>query len=220
MKFHVLEKSDKKITFILEDTDAGFANALRRIMANEIPTMAIENVDFEENSSGLFDEIIAHRLGLVPLRYNRKIYRTKDKCRCGGKGCSSCEVVLVLEKTGPAIVKAGDMKSSDDSVQPTDPEIHIVELYENQRLKLEAVAQLGFGKDHAKWQAAVVGYRNPVTGRPEDPHGDDVKFRESEFVFEVESVCGLSASEILEIALDELENRADEFASELKKTVK
>lgn len=220
MKLRVLEKSDKKISLVLEDSDAGFANALRRIMANEIPTMAIENVDFEENSSGLFDEIIAHRLGLIPLTYNRKIYRLKDECKCGGKGCSSCEVVLVLEKTGPGMVKAGDLKSTDDSVQPTDPEIPIVELYENQRLKLEAIAQLGFGKDHAKWQAAVVGYKNPVAGRPENPHGDDVRFRETEFVFEVESVSGLTASEIVELALDELERRAEDFVSEVKKEVK
>lgn len=219
MKLRILEKSDRKISFVLEDADAGFANALRRIMMNEIPTMAVENVDFEENSSGLFDEVIAHRVGLIPLTYNKKIYRAKDECRCGGKGCSSCEVVLALEKTGPCVVKASDLKSSDDSVQPTDPEIPIVELFENQRLKFEAIAQLGFGKEHAKWQAAVAGYRNPVAGRPEDPQGDDVKLRENEFVFEVESVCGLSAAEIVYMALDELERRAEEFAKELKKEV-
>ncbi|MBI4018030.1 MAG: DNA-directed RNA polymerase subunit D [Candidatus Aenigmarchaeota archaeon] len=220
MKLRILDNSDKRVSFVLEESDAGFANALRRIMANEIPTMAVENVDFEENSSGAFDEIIAHRIGLVPLTYNRKIHRTKDDCKCDGKGCSQCEVVLALEKTGPCMVKAGDFKSTDDSVQPTDPEIPIVELFENQRLKLEATAQLGFGKEHAKWQAAVVGYKNPVAGRPEDPQGDDVKFREEEFVFEVESVSGLKAAEIVEIALNELERRADEFASEVKKEVK
>ncbi|MBI2578263.1 MAG: DNA-directed RNA polymerase subunit D [Candidatus Aenigmarchaeota archaeon] len=220
MKLRILEKSEKKLSFALEDSDAGFANALRRVMVNEVPTMAVENVDFEENGSGLFDEIIAHRVGLIPLTYSRKIYRTKDECKCGGKGCSSCEVTLVLEKTGPCMVKASDIKSSDDSVQPADPEIPIVELYENQRLKFEAIAQLGFGKEHAKWQAAVVGYKNPVAGRPEDPQGDDVKFREEEFVFEVESVSGLKAAEIVEIALNELERRAEEFSSELKKAVK
>lgn len=159
MKLKVLEKSDAKVKFLLEGANPAFANALRRIMTNEVPTMAAEYVDIEINTSGLFDEVLAHRVGLIPLTFDQGVYNLKGDCKCKGKGCSQCEVVLVLDKTGPGTVRAGDMKSSADDVTPADPEIPVVELLDGQQVKFEAVAQLGFGKDHVKWQAAIAGYR-------------------------------------------------------------
>jgi DNA-directed RNA polymerase subunit D len=158
MKIKIIDKSEAKMKFMLEDASPAFANALRRIMINELPTLAVEYVDMEENSSGMFDEMIAHRLGLIPLTVPKK-FSSKNECRCDGRGCSMCQVTLVVEKQGPCIVRAGDMKSTHDEVKPTDADIPIVELLDGQRIKFEAVAQIGYGKDHVKWQASVTGYR-------------------------------------------------------------
>jgi DNA-directed RNA polymerase II subunit RPB3 len=54
--------------FVLEQADVAVANALRRAMLAWVPTVAIELVEFEVNTSVLNDEFIAHRLGLMPLR--------------------------------------------------------------------------------------------------------------------------------------------------------
>ncbi len=132
-----------------------FANALRRIMITEIPILAIEYVDFNENNSVLYNEVIAHRLGLLPLIFNPKDFKMKEE----GKTGSEYEVVFAINKKGPVMVYAKDMKSSNPEVKPLFDNTPIVELFEGQNLKLEAAASLGFGKDHAKYQSANVYYR-------------------------------------------------------------
>ncbi|RLJ04908.1 MAG: DNA-directed RNA polymerase subunit D [Candidatus Aenigmatarchaeota archaeon] len=159
MEIQILKKSNQQIKFLVEDTSPAFANALRKIMISEVPTMAIKYVELEKNNSVLFDEVLAHRLGLIPLTYDEKIYRLPDKCKCGGKGCSHCQVRLTLEKKGPCVVHASDLKSADPSVKPVEKNIIIVELLKGQELKFEAVASLGTGEQHAKYQAANVSFR-------------------------------------------------------------
>jgi DNA-directed RNA polymerase subunit D len=160
LKVKVVEKKNEKIRFLIEGINHSLAGALRRIMISEVPTMAIEWVDFVKNDSVLWDEIIASRLGLIPLVYDTKFYNFKEECKCGGKGCVHCQVSLKLKKKGPCIVYSGDMISSDERVKPVYEKIPIVELTEGQEIELEAFAELGLGKEHAKWQAAIVGYKN------------------------------------------------------------
>lgn len=160
MDIKIIDRTDEKINFLLEGVTPEFANLLRRIMIGEVPTMAIEWVDFHKNSSVLWDEIIAHRLGLVPLTFNPKFYNLPDECKCGGKGCSQCQVVLKCDRVGPGIVYSIDLVSNDENVRPKYDNIPIVELLEGQELKFEAIAQLGLGKQHIKWQAANAGYKN------------------------------------------------------------
>jgi len=162
MNIKVLSRNDFEINFLVEGIKPAFAGELRRIMISELPTMAIEWVDFKKNDSALQDEIIANRLGQIPLTYDERVYSMPDSCRCGGKGCSRCQVKLSLKKSGPCMVYSGDLKSTDKSVKPVFEKIPIVELFEDQELQFTAIAQLGIGKEHAKWQSAVVGYKNVV----------------------------------------------------------
>lgn len=159
MEIKVLGKKDNVLTFILEGSSPAFANALRRIMVAEVPTMAIDWIDVTDNNSVLFDEVIAHRLGMVPLVFDPKKFNFTDDCECKGKGCPSCEVAFALEKTGPCMVVSGDLKSTNKDVKPVDPNILIAELLEKQDLKLDATSRLGKGAQHIKWQAANATYQ-------------------------------------------------------------
>lgn len=160
MKIEILEKGDSKIKFLVSDVRASFAGALRRIMISEVPTMAIEWVEFKKKNSVMPDEVFANRLGQIPLTYDRKAYNLPSDCKCDGKGCSRCQVKLSLKKKGPGMVYSGDLKSTDKSVRPTIDKIPILELFEDQELQFTATAQLGVGRDHSKWKGAVVGYKN------------------------------------------------------------
>ena len=68
LEINILERSDETIEFEVIGIDASIANALRRIMIAEVPTMAIEHVYFRDNTSVIQDEVLAHRIGLVPIR--------------------------------------------------------------------------------------------------------------------------------------------------------
>ena len=158
MKIQILEKSDTELKFLLENSNPQFANALRRIMMSEIPILAIESVDFSTNDSVLYNEIIAHRLGSIPLVFNSKDFHSKEEHE-DGKTCSSCEVVFVINKKGPSVVYSKDMKSSNTEVKPLYDNIPIVELFNDQKIKLEASASLGVGLNHARHQSSNAFYR-------------------------------------------------------------
>ena len=124
----------------------------------EIPVLAIDYVDFSVNDSVLYNEIMAHRLGLIPLVFNPKDFHFRDEHE-GGKTCSMCEVVFAINKKAPGIVYSKDMKSSNPDVKPLYDNIPIVELFDDQKLKLEASASLGLGLKHARYQASNSFYR-------------------------------------------------------------
>ncbi len=160
MEIKILELSEREIRFIVKGITHAFASALRRTILSEVPTMAIYEIEVKKNDSVLPDEIIAHRLGLVPLTFDPYFYNLPEKCSCKGKGCARCQVKLLLKKKGPAMVYSGDLKSTAKDVRPVFDKIPIVELFNDEEIELVATAKLGFGKDHARWQGGIVGYRN------------------------------------------------------------
>jgi len=152
------DKEKQKLSFVLKNSNHAFANALRRIMKDEVPAMAIEDVEFRKNSSILYDEMIAHRLGLTPLTTDLKSYNLTEECKCEGKGCARCQLKMTLKARGPAMVYASEIKSKDPAVKPVYPKMPIVKLLKGQVLELEATAVLGKGKEHMKWSPAHVYY--------------------------------------------------------------
>ncbi|ACJ15590.1 DNA-directed RNA polymerase, subunit D [Thermococcus onnurineus NA1] len=152
-KFRILEKREDSIKFIVEGIDIPFANALRRTILAEVPTFAVDEVEFFENDSALFDEIIAHRLAMIPLT------TPVERFSLDALELDDYTVTLSLEAEGPGMVYSGDLKSDDEGVKPANPNIPIVKLAEGQNLTLNAYAKLGRGKDHAKWQPGFVYYK-------------------------------------------------------------
>ncbi|MFC1727876.1 DNA-directed RNA polymerase subunit D [Nanoarchaeota archaeon] len=161
MKLKILSKDKKKekIVFLLEESTPGFANALRRTMTEQVPTMAIEEIEFRKNSSVLYDEIIAHRMGLIPLKTDLKTYNLPENCTCKGEGCAKCTLKLILKVKGPITVLASDLQSKDPMVVPAHPNTPIVKLLKGQELELEATAVLGKGSEHAKWSPCLAFYK-------------------------------------------------------------
>ncbi|WP_254534761.1 DNA-directed RNA polymerase subunit D [Halomarina litorea] len=161
-----IERGDRKALFLVRGVTPAFANGIRRAMLADVPTLSIDTVRVVENSSVMFDEQISLRLGLVPLSTPPGEFEMGD------------EVTLALDVEGPATAYSGDLVSADGMVEPAEQNVPIIDLKENQRLEVEAVAKLDRGKAHAKHQGGVaVGYRNLQTV---EVVGDRDEFAEEE----------------------------------------
>lgn len=74
LKIEVNRLNEEEIEFDIIGMDASLANAFRRILIAEVPTMAIETVLIANNTSVIQDEVLAHRLGLIPIKADPRLF--------------------------------------------------------------------------------------------------------------------------------------------------
>jgi len=144
----IIEKKDNKIIFTAE-IEESLANALRRYV-NQIPVLAIDEVEISKNDSALYDETIAHRIGLIPLEMQKVDEKKLPKLK------------LDIKKEGLVYSKdfMGDMKI-------VYGEIPITHLNKGQELQLTATGKLGLGKEHTKFSPGILFYREIVDVKTE-----------------------------------------------------
>ena len=138
----MIKKTPEGISFIT-DMNVSLANAIRRSVG-EIPILAIVEADIYKNDSALYDEIIAHRLGLLSLK-NQKM-----------KNDQNIEMKMKVKGSGDGIeIFAGEL--GDDIVYPDTP---IVLLRDKQKIELIAKAKSGKGNVHAKFMPGLAFYKH------------------------------------------------------------
>jgi DNA-directed RNA polymerase subunit D len=140
IKIQDYNKAERKLKF-LTDMPICLANAIRR-KALEIPILAIDEVEISKNDSALYDEIIAHRLGLIPIKTEKTSSKTKFK----------------LKAVGPVTIYSTDLHPSVG----TDNKIPIVILDKEQELELTAEANLGVGIKHIKYSPGLIYYKHNI----------------------------------------------------------
>lgn len=178
--------------FELTNSDLALGNSLRRAMIAEVPTLAIDLVEVESNTSVLADEFLTHRLGLIPLiskGADRSIIYARD-CDCD-QYCDQCSVTLTLHArcTGDEIMKVyardlvvgGGRSNVVGTPFIVDPEglgTVICKLRKDQELRMKCIAKKGIAKEHAKWSPTT------AIGFEYDPHN---KLRHLELWFETDA---------------------------------
>ncbi|MCH8022431.1 MAG: hypothetical protein IH932_01620, partial [Thaumarchaeota archaeon] len=118
-KMEILQKNNTTLRVLMKGTDRSYASAIRRIAISEVPVMAIDDVIIVDNTSVVYDELIAHRLGLIPLTTDLSRYVLPKECSCKTElGCSNCRVLLTLDVESSDKVRtvfSGDMISDDEN---------------------------------------------------------------------------------------------------------
>ncbi|KAI9835643.1 MAG: 45 kDa subunit of RNA polymerase II [Sclerophora amabilis] len=186
----IREADGVRVDFTLQNVDLAFANSLRRTVLAEVPTLAIDLVEVEANTSVLADEFIAHRLGLIPLNSKNvdDVVYTRD-CENCDQYCTECSVMLTLHArcTGDEVMKVyardlvvGEPRPNEWVGNPiiTDPEglgSVICKLRKGQELRMKCIAKKGIAKEHSKWApTSAVGFEY-------DPHN---KLRHLDYWYE------------------------------------
>ena len=95
-------------------------------------------------------------------------------------------------------ITTSELISEDEFVKPVSQDIPIIVLAPGQKLKFEAYARLGFGRDHAKWQPATIAVVR---------YGEN----ENEIFLTVESNGALTAEEIIIAAIEQLNKSIKDF---------
>ncbi|MBU1644136.1 MAG: DNA-directed RNA polymerase subunit D [Nanoarchaeota archaeon] len=166
------EKKNNKLSFLLSGCDEVFANTIRRLIIEEVPTLAIEDVEVKDNSSALYDEMLALRLGLMPIKTDLKSYRlplNEDEVK---EKSASCTLQLKLKSSKKGYVYAKEAESADPKCTFVFEETPIVKLLSKQKVDLVMTAVMGQGKVHTKWTPGLAFYKKePVVkvGKVKNP---------------------------------------------------
>ena len=229
----VVKKSPELLVLRL-NADESLANSIRRSVS-EVPTLAIDEIEVFKNDSALYDEMLALRLGLVPLKTEKGMTK-------------KTKIDLKLSKIGPCTVYSGDLDGNAELVYDKIP---IVILGEEQKLELVATAVLGKGLEHAKYIPGLCYYRHilEIKSSPEidkiiessrslfkaekkgskwlcdlneaEAHkieelDKDAMTNSEEMLLFIESYGNMDAKDILVKAIAALEENLDEFEKSIK----
>ncbi|CAF0936789.1 unnamed protein product [Adineta ricciae] len=187
LQIQILNLNDTTTEFDIIGTDASITNAFRRILIAELPSMAIEKVHITENSSVLPDDVLAHRLGLIPLRADARLF--VDKAPGDTRECEEDTLIfklkVICKKNPKAIADGNDdpknlyinssvytehmewipignqaTKYKVEDIGPVFNDILIVKLRPGQEIDLKLVCHKGIGRDHAKFSpVCTASYR-------------------------------------------------------------
>ena len=173
MKVNVLQMEDYYAQIEFKDVNYSFVNSVRRSLVSMVPCLALHEIDFHmgslgsyvdeesgdereyESISAMFNEIVAHRIGMLPIPTDEKTIEAFGDSI--GDDSKQPDIMYSLHKQGPCTVYSGDLEpvSGDDSLVLPETKVPIVKLAEGQAILVYAKAKMGNAQKHTKWQCAV-----------------------------------------------------------------
>lgn len=212
----IINKTNEEISF-KTDMGVSMANAIRR-SANQIPILAVDSLEITKNDSALYDEIIAHRVGLIPLK--NEDLKLPSECDCGKEeGCGKCSTKFKLIASGPATVYSTDLSPKTNVIY----KMPITILDKDQELEFVAIAKMGTGIQHAKFSPGMIYYRYSEDLEKE---GNDEEFKkmieeskkseDKEITFFIESWGQITPKDMFTQSIEILTKEMKELVKKVK----
>lgn len=221
IKIQSISRDKMEMEFDMIGCDASLANAFRRILLAEIPTMAIEKVYMYNNTSVIQDEILAHRIGLIPLKANPDKFKYRENMEDEETEENTLEYELKIKCKLPKDAKKGDKAAYIDSkvltshiewipignqaehfkaedVNPIHPDILINKLNPGQELDMRLKAVKGIGKDHAKFSPVATAFYRLLT---------EIRLKRDFYDEEAEKLQSCFTPGVIELVADEASGR-------------
>ncbi|OIO25217.1 DNA-directed RNA polymerase subunit D [Candidatus Micrarchaeota archaeon CG_4_10_14_0_2_um_filter_55_9] len=148
MKIDLLKDEGSKVFYRVTGAEPELLNALRRAIIADLPAFAVREVDFFENTSAVFNEYLANRIGLIPLTWEESLNE-------------DAEIYFTLDaaaEDGEVTVNSAQLASQDEAIKVYCENIPIIKLGKGQKLRLQATADIGTGAKHARYQSAIASY--------------------------------------------------------------
>ncbi|PRP86819.1 hypothetical protein PROFUN_05036 [Planoprotostelium fungivorum] len=221
----IISMTHNEAIFDVIGIDPPIANALRRIIISEIPSMAIEHVFIVNNTSIMQDEVLAHRLGLIPIQINPSDFQYRSapghmtdldtivfklQVKCTRNPDVPEDATEAVKYNNYAVYSkdliwspAGNQKDSYENIRPVHEDILICKLRPQQEIELEVHCVKGIGRTHAKWQVVeTASYRL----MPDIIIKKDITGKDAE---KLKQTCPMSVFDIEDVGSKKKANVAD-----------
>jgi len=154
------DKKNFKISILIKESNEVFANTIRRMILEEVPTLAVEDLEIKENSSALHDEMFGLRLGLLPIKTDLSSYslpKNEDEIT---ERSAKCTLQFRLKAAKKGYVYAEEAESADSKCTFAHPKMAVVKLLAKQKVDVIMIAVMGQGKNHTKWSPGMAFYKH------------------------------------------------------------
>lgn len=183
MEIQPIEETDDSMQFVARNITVTEAAMLRRVLMNYVPTVAVDTVTIDANTTPLTDEVIAHRLGLIPVK-------SGEVFRLDVRGSEKKNTVFVSDLVP---VDGGEMDMQEAALFP---------IRDGEELILTCHCDVGDGNKHTKFSpVSCVRFKSTVSyesvaaqnAAENDP---------TDFVFFVEGTGTMTVREVVTRALE------------------
>ncbi len=153
-------KKENRLTLRVKGANEAFVNTIRRLIMEEVPTLAVEDVEIKDNNSALYDEMLALRAGLLPIKTDLANYSLPKTAEEVTERSARCTLQIKLKSSKKGYVYAEEAESADPKCTFAQPKMPIVKLLSKQKLDITMIAVMGQGKVHTKWSPGWAFFRN------------------------------------------------------------
>jgi len=186
LQVKIITRDERDIEFDMIGYDPSIVNALRRLLISDVPSMAIEKVHMYQNTSIMQDEVLAHRMGLIPLKADPRLfawkpekqegqaakveggddagteadtleYRLQVRCKTGGgPGGANTDEKVLASQI--QWLPRGSQSSWAGDCGPTEGDILVNKLRPGHEMEMILYAVKGVGRDHAKFSPVSTAF--------------------------------------------------------------